>query len=211
MLGLSSGRGGRDLDFENARRLELVEGQYPFAIVLGCSDSRVPLELIFDQGLGDLFVVRVAGNIVAPSQAGSIEFAAQRFGTPLVVIMGHSGCGAVEATIDEVLKPTALLSPNLEQVVSRIRPAVNSLLEEDPEISRESLSDRAVRTNVAMMTARLTWESALLKDRVAAGRLVVVGAEYALETGARGFFRLSPRQGNFTPRWYDASAVNGEI
>lgn len=183
-----TGRGGRDLDFENARRLELVEGQYPFAIVLGCSDSRVPLELIFDQGLGDLFVVRVAGNIVAPSQAGSIEFAAQRFGTPLVVIMGHSGCGAVEATIDEVLKPTALLSPNLEQVVSRIRPAVNSLLEEDPEISRESLSDRAVRTNVAMMTARLTWESALLKDRVAAGRLVVVGAEYALETGVVDFF-----------------------
>jgi len=187
-LRFMSGLGGRDLDFENARRLELVEGQYPFAIVLGCSDSRVPLELIFDQGLGDLFVVRVAGNVVAPSQAGSIEFAAQRFGTPLVVIMGHSGCGAVEATIDEVLNPTASLSPNLEQVVNRIRPSVNTLLKEEPGISRESLSDRAVKANVALMTRLLIRESDLLKNRVEEGRLAVAGAEYSLETGLVDFF-----------------------
>lgn len=187
-LRFMSGLGGRDLDFENARRLELVEEQYPFAIVLGCSDSRVPLELIFDQGLGDLFVVRVAGNVVAPSQAGSIEFAAQRFGTPLVVIMGHSGCGAVEATIDEVLNPTASLSYNLEQVVNRIRPAVNTLLTVEPGISRESLSDRAVKANVASMTRLLIHESDLLKTMVEEGRLAVAGAEYSLETGLVDFF-----------------------
>lgn len=187
-LRFMSGLGGRDLDFENARRLELVEEQYPFAIVLGCSDSRVPLELIFDQGLGDLFVVRVAGNVVAPSQAGSIEFAAQRFGTPLVVIMGHSGCGAVEATIDEVLNPTASLSSNLEQVVNRIRPAVNTLLTVEPGISRESLSDRAVKANVASMTRLLIHESDLLKTMVEEGRLAVAGAEYSLETGLVDFF-----------------------
>lgn len=183
-----SGQGGRDLDFENARRLELVEQQYPFAIVLGCSDSRVPLELIFDQGLGDLFVIRVAGNIVAPSQAGSIEFAAQKFAPPLVVIMGHSGCGAVEATIDDVLNPSAPLSPNLEQVVERIRPSVKALLDEEPEISRASLSGRAVRANVVSMTGRLIQESDLLKGRVNGGSLVVVGAEYSLETGVVDFF-----------------------
>src|SRR5262249_8676874 len=85
-----------------ARRAELVAGQRPFAIVLGCSDSRVPAELVFDQGLGDLFVIRVAGNIVAPSQIGSVEFAVSRFGTPLVVVLGHSQCGAVTATLEEL-------------------------------------------------------------------------------------------------------------
>lgn len=183
-----SGLGGRDLDFENARRLELVEGQYPFAIVLGCSDSRVPLELIFDQGLGDLFVIRVAGNIVESSQAGSIEFAAQRFGVPLVVIMGHSGCGAIEATIDEVLNPTASLSPNLLRVIDCIRPAVNTLLDDEPGISRERLSDRVVKANVVSMTRQLTRQSDLLKSLVERGGLVVAGAEYSLETGLVEFF-----------------------
>lgn len=183
-----SGLGGRDLDFENARRLELVEGQYPFAIVLGCSDSRVPLELIFDQGLGDLFVIRVAGNIVESSQAGSIEFAAQRFGVPLVVIMGHSGCGAIEATIDEVLNPTASLSPNLLRVIDCIRPAVNTLLDDEPGISRERLSDRVVKANVVSMTRQLTRQSDLLKSLVEKGGLVVAGAEYSLETGLVEFF-----------------------
>src|SRR5258706_15231214 len=86
------------------RRSELAEGQEPFAIILGCSDSRVPAEIVFDQGLGDLFVIRVAGNIVASSQIGSVEFAAERFGTPLVVVLGHSRCGAVLATLEELMK-----------------------------------------------------------------------------------------------------------
>src|SRR5579859_4850367 len=89
------------------RRIELSLEQAPFAIILGCSDARVPAEIVFDQGLGDLFVIRVAGNIVAPSQVGSVEFAAERYRTRLVVVMGHSQCGAILATIEELRRPTA--------------------------------------------------------------------------------------------------------
>src|SRR5678816_3741819 len=107
-----------------ARRTELIAGQAPFAIVLGCSDSRVPAELVFDQGLGDLFVIRVAGNIVAPSQIGSVEFAAERFNTRLVVVLGHSGCGAIIATLDELRRPREKQSRNLRAIVDRVRPSV---------------------------------------------------------------------------------------
>src|SRR5213080_3659874 len=109
-----------------ARRAVLVAGQEPFAIILGCSDSRVPAELVFDQGFGDLFVIRVAGNIVAPSQVGSVEFAASRFGTRLVVVMGHSQCGAVVATLDEVQGRAPNQSRNLRSIVDRIRPSVEA-------------------------------------------------------------------------------------
>src|SRR6266481_3998415 len=115
----------------HARRTELVAGQEPFAIVLGCSDSRVPAELVFDQGFGDLFVIRVAGNIVAPSQVGSVEFAAARFGTRLVVVMGHTECGAITATIEELRRPTANQSRNLQSIVDRVRPSVEALLTSD--------------------------------------------------------------------------------
>src|SRR5512139_3429076 len=115
----------------HTRRAELLAGQEPFAIILGCSDARVPAELIFDQGLGDLFVIRVAGNIVASSQVGSVEFAAARFGTRLVVVLGHSQCGAVLATIEELQQPTENQSRNLRSIVDRIRPAVEGLLETD--------------------------------------------------------------------------------
>lgn len=182
------GQGGRDLDFEHVRRLQLVEEQHPFAIVVGCSDSRVPLELIFDQGLGDLFVVRVAGNIVAPSQLGSIEFAAERFGTPLVVILGHTFCGAVEASVDEVLNPSKGLSSNLAMVVDHIRPAIRGLMEKEPEITRMNLLEQAVRANVRSMTKRLVSKSELLKNRVNNGDLVVAGAEYSLKTGIVDYF-----------------------
>src|SRR5262249_49695436 len=111
-----------------ARRMELAEGQAPFAIILGCSDSRVPAEIVFDQGLGDLFVIRVAGNIVASSQVGSVEFAASRFGTPLVMVLGHSQCGAILATLEELRQPTDLQSRNLRSIVDRIRPSVETLL-----------------------------------------------------------------------------------
>ena len=182
------GQGGRDLDFEHVRRLQLVEEQHPFAIVVGCSDSRVPLELIFDQGLGDLFVVRVAGNIVAPSQLGSIEFAAERFGTPLVVILGHTCCGAVEASVDEVLNPSEALSSNLALVVDHIRPAIRGLMEKEPEITRKKLLEQAVRANVRSMTERLVSKSEPLKNRVNNGDLVVAGAEYSLKTGIVEYF-----------------------
>src|SRR5438094_8207968 len=110
------------------RRLALAGGQQPFAIVLGCSDSRVPAELVFGQGFGDLFVIRVAGNIVAPSQVGSVAFAAARFDTRLVVVLGHSQCGAVVATLEELLARKTNQSRNLRSIVDRIRPAVETLL-----------------------------------------------------------------------------------
>src|SRR5271157_2642032 len=102
----------RDLPTGQTRRRELAAGQEPFAIILGCSDSRVPAEIVFDQGLGDLFVIRVAGNIVAPSQIGSVEFAAERFGTRLVVVLGHSSCGAIEAAIEAVVQRRGPASRN---------------------------------------------------------------------------------------------------
>lgn len=183
----TSGRGGRDLDFEHARRQELVEDQAPFAIVLGCADSRVPLELVFDQGLGDLFVVRVAGNIVTPSVAGSIEFAAYKFGTPLVVVMGHSQCGAVSAAVEAALEPAESISPNLDSVVNRIRPAVQSVLEADGELHRACLVGQAVRENVRSSVATLSKDSPLLAGLVQEGRLEIVGAEYSLESGVVEF------------------------
>src|SRR6516164_1091880 len=110
------------------RRAQLIDRQEPFAIVLGCSDSRVPAELVFDQGFGDLFVIRVAGNIVAPSQVGSVEFAAARFGTRLVVVMGHSQCGVVIATLEELMGKTTNQTHNLRSIVERVRPSVETVL-----------------------------------------------------------------------------------
>ena len=171
-----------------ARREEVVEAQHPFAIVLGCSDSRVPAELVFDQGIGDLFVIRVAGNIVAPSQVGSIEFAASQFGTPLVVVLGHSRCGAVDATLSELQQPTESRSPNLQSIVDRIRPAVQSLLSTNLKDDPEALMDEAIRANVRASVAQLKSSSRILEDLIQAGRLTVVGAEYSLESGKVTFF-----------------------
>src|SRR5512135_3453835 len=140
----SRGAGGAP---EGSRRLVPSHEQRPFAIVLGCSDSRVPAEIVFDQGLGDLFVIRVAGNIVAPSQVGSVEFAAARYGTPLVVVLGHSQCGAVLATLEELQRPTENQSRNLKSIVDRVRPSVEGLLETDLRHDMAALVTRAVRAN----------------------------------------------------------------
>src|SRR5205807_10020006 len=121
------------------RRLALAGGQQPFAIVLGCSDSRVPAELVFGQGFGDLFVIRVAGNIVAPSQVGSVEFAASRFDTRLVVVLGHSECGAILATLEEIQRPAEKQSPNLRSIVERVRPSVETLLNADAKHDAKAL------------------------------------------------------------------------
>lgn len=170
------------------RRNELLAGQEPFAIILGCSDSRAPAEIIFDQGLGDLFVIRVAGNIVAPSQVGSVEFAAERFGTRLVVVLGHSMCGAVLATLEELERPTESRSPNLRAIVDRIRPSVESLLDTDLRHQREALIAQAVRANVSSCTSHLRHGSESLERLIQEHELVVVGAEYSLETGLVEFF-----------------------
>jgi carbonic anhydrase len=161
----------------------LAGGQEPFAIVLGCSDSRVPAEIVFDQGIGALFVIRVAGNIVAPSQIGSVEFAADAFGTRLVVVLGHTSCGAVSATVDEVLTPEETKSPNLRSIVDRIRPTVESLVDGQPPQPRDALIERAVRANVRASVDHLRHGSTLLEELVRTDGLLVVGAEYELATG----------------------------
>jgi carbonic anhydrase len=178
-----------------SRRGELALGQAPFAIVLGCSDSRVPAEIVFDQTLGDLFVIRVAGNIVAPSQVGSIEFAAERFDTKLVVVLGHSMCGAVEATIEELERPTENRSPNLRLIVDRIRPAVQTLLETELRHDREQLARLATRANIRASVDHLRHGSQILEQLIEKGELLVVGAEYSLETGAVDFFEGIPEAG----------------
>jgi carbonic anhydrase len=171
-----------------ARRAELVAGQEPFAIILGCSDSRVPAELVFDQGLGDLFVIRVAGNIVAPSQIGSVEFAAEAFGTRLVVVLGHSQCGAVTATLNELRRPSESQSPNLRSIVGRIAPAVASLLADGVSRDPERLHQEAVRANVRAAANHLRHGSEILERLIERDGLRVVGAEYSLKTGVVDVF-----------------------
>lgn len=162
--------------------------QAPSAIIIGCSDSRVPLEIIFDQGIGDLFVIRVAGNIVAPSQIGSVEFAAEQFGTQLVVVLGHTNCGAVTATLQQLQQPSEKRSPNLHSIVDRIRPSVEDLLGTDLEDDPEALLRAGVRANVRSSVAQLRHGSAILEELIASDRLHVVGAEYSLTTGLVEFF-----------------------
>lgn len=170
----------------HARRDALEKPQEPVAIILGCSDARVPAEIIFDQGLGDLFVIRVAGNIVAPSQVGSVEFAAARFGTRLVVVLGHTQCGAIAATLEEASH--AQQSPNLRSIVDRVRPSVESLLAMGLRPDDERLAKEAIRANVRASADHLRHGSALLEELIEGGGLVVVGAEYSLETGKVDFF-----------------------
>ena len=174
--------------YENfVRRTELADRQEPFAIILGCSDSRVPAEVVFDQGLGDLFVIRVAGNIVAPSQIGSVEFAASRFGTRLVVVLGHSGCGAISATLEEITGRANSQSRNLRSIVNRVRPSVEPLLSGDRVHDEETLIREAVRANVRASVNHLRHGSDLLEQLSESDGLMVIGAEYSLETGVVTF------------------------
>lgn len=173
---------------DHARRAALAAGQEPFAIILGCSDSRVPAELIFDQGFGDLFVIRVAGNIVAPSQVGSVEFAASRFGTRLVVVVGHSGCGAITATLEEMTGKATNQSRNLRSIVNRVRPSVETLLSRGYDQDQDALIRDAVRANVRASVNQLRHGSELLEQLCLNDALLVVGAEYSLDTGVVTFF-----------------------
>jgi carbonic anhydrase len=174
------------------RRSELVSGQSPFAIILGCSDSRVPIEHVFDQGLGDLFVIRVAGNIVGSSQLGSVEFAVDELGAPLVVVLGHSRCGAVSATVNELLHPAGGGSPHLRSLIDRIRPAVEPLMVTGHEGDPEALVRDGVRSNVRLAVDQLRKDSAILREKIERNQLLIVGAEYSLETGAVDFFEGVP-------------------
>lgn len=180
--------GARSSAGDLARRVELAKGQEPFAIILGCSDSRVPAEMVFDQGLGDLFVIRVAGNVVSPSQIGSVEFAAARFGTRLVVVLGHSQCGAILATLEELAQPTANRSRNLRSIVDRVRPSVEGLLKTDLRHDPSALVKVAVRANVGVAVSHLRHGSEILEQLIEEEGLTVVGAEYSLDTGIVEFF-----------------------
>jgi carbonic anhydrase len=188
-----SGARRADVAASPARRNELADGQEPFAIILGCSDSRVPAEIVFDQGLGDLFVIRVAGNIVAPSQVGSVEFAAERFATPLVVVLGHSRCGAILATLEELMQPRERQSSNLRSIVDRVRPSVEALLATELKNDQDALVRQATRANVRASANHLRHGSEILEQRLRTGQLMVVGAEYSLETGVVEFFDGLPR------------------
>jgi carbonic anhydrase len=188
----ASGQRKRGVPGDAGKRGELVEGQAPFAVILGCSDSRVPVEIVFDQDLGDLFVIRVAGNIVAPSQVGSVEFAAARFGTRLVVVLGHSSCGAIEATLEELRRPTGSQSRNLRAIVDRIRPAVEELVAPELGANPLTLARHAVRANVRASANHLRRGSELLEQLMRTDGLMVVGAEYSLETGVVDFFDMGP-------------------
>ena len=181
-----AGPGRADTMVNEARRRELTKGQHPFAIILGCSDARVPAEIIFDQGLGDLFVVRVAGNIVAPSLVGSVEFAAERFGTRLVVVLGHTCCGAILATLDELRRPAGGHSPNLLSIVDRVRPAIEPVFESEQDAS--VVERRAIRANIRASASQLRHGSQILERLIAEEGLRVVGAEYSLESGEVDFF-----------------------
>ena len=171
----------------NTPPADLPMGQEPFAIILGCSDARVPAEMVFDQGLGDLFVIRVAGNIVAPSQVGSVEFAAARFGTRLVVVLGHSQCGAVLATIEELRRPSSDQSRNLQAIVERIRPSVEGLLYTELRDDMDALVAQAVRANIRTSVNHLRHGSRVLEQLIQDEGLLVVGAEYSLKTGVVEF------------------------
>jgi carbonic anhydrase len=169
----------------------LTRGQEPFAIILGCSDSRVPAEIIFDQGLGDLFVIRVAGNIVAPSQIGSVEFAATRFGTRLVIVLGHSQCGAIEETVNQLRSPAEESSRNIGAIVNFVRPSVEAVL--DSSLDLDELTARAVRENVRTSAAQMRHGSEIIERLERDEGLIIVGAEYSLESGLVDFFDGVPQ------------------
>lgn len=187
-LRFASNARGSDPILSHIRPAELPTTQQPFAVILGCSDSRVPAEIVFDQGLGDLFVIRVAGNIVAPSQLGSVEFAAARYQTRLVVVLGHSQCGAVVATLEELQRPTENQSRNLHAIVDRVRPSVEALLATDLRHDLEALVRQGVRANIRASVNHLRHGSEVLEQLIQAEGLRVIGAEYSLETGVVEFF-----------------------
>ena len=179
---------GRSTLADQPQRDTLPKDQAPFAIVLGCSDARVPAEIVFDQGLGDLFVIRVAGNIVAPSQVGSVEFAAERFGTRLVVVLGHSECGAILATVEQLQQPAESQSRNLSSIVDRIRPSVEVLMRTELRNDMDVLVKHAVRANVGASVDHLRHGSEVLEQLILNEGLRIVGAEYSLDTGVVEFF-----------------------
>ena len=160
-------------------RATLTKTQKPYAIILSCSDSRVPPEIIFDEGLGEIFVIRVAGNVADPVVLGSIEYAAEHIGTPLVMVLGHKSCGAVTAAVKATGKPEG----NLGQIVTAIQPAVEQAKKETAGKPEAEVIDKAIDDNIDLVAASLTKQSEVLKGLVAKGELKIVKAKYDLEDG----------------------------
>jgi carbonic anhydrase len=174
-----------------ARRDDFVSGQKPFAVIIGCSDSRAPAEIVFDQGLGDLFVIRVAGNVVAPSGVGSVEFAAERFGIRLCVVMGHTRCGAIDAALDA---DPSVTSRNVMSIVGRVRPHIEGISAAMPGAPRDVLVRAASKANVRAQVAQVRQGSAFLEKLILEEGMLVVGALYELETGRVDFFEGVPER-----------------
>ncbi len=171
--------------FADAKKLEELasKGQKPFATILTCADSRLPAELLFDQGFGDLFVVRVAGNVVAPSLIASMEFAALSFQTPLILVMGHSQCGAIKAATDYVSNPSAELTENLRDLVSRIEPSVRFTSVKRPGPKDDKFLEECTWNNVKHSVATILEQSKTLRDLVSKGEVEIRGAVYDLKSG----------------------------
>ena len=203
---------------DTARRMKLTAGQKPFAVILGCSDSRVPAELVFDQGLGDLFVIRVAGNVIAPSLVASVEFAAEAFGTRLVVVLGHTQCGAVTATLNALRASTPPPPPNLDSIVNRVRPAVESLFADDPDAAPETLIEEAVRANIRASAAQLRNDSPIL-SRLIAGTALSSSVRSTpsrpdwstSSTGSRTPNPMSKERAFLTAEWRNLLMLNYEV
>ncbi len=169
-----------------------IENQKPSAIILSCSDSRVPPEVIFDHGIGDLFIVRVAGNIVTPTQIGSVEFAAEKFGSRLVVVLGHTMCGAIRATLDELANPTPPRTENLHSIIDAISPCLSPLIEASPHLDEDNMMHEAMRMNVLNSVNKLQEKSSILRKHVSEKELEIIGAEYCVSTGAVHFIEQTP-------------------
>lgn len=174
----------------SAKHHKVILEQEPFAVILGCSDSRVPAELVFDQGIGDLFVVRVAGNIATPSQIGSIEFACQHFNTQLVVVLGHTRCGAVSATLDSLNNDAEGISENLAAIVDSVKTTAVRVVAENSSASKEELLSKATEANIEQSVRQLEQSSDILRSLIGSEQLKIVGAEYSIETGQVNFYSL---------------------
>ncbi len=169
---------GRFSNVSKGMLTDLAKGQRPFAAILSCSDSRVPAEIIFDAGFGDLFVVRVAGNVLSPEVSGSIQYAASCLKTPLLVVMGHEGCGAVHAALEAKLHGIQPLL-RIKALVNAVLPALDNL---DPRVPMPELLSKAVEANVRW-TVRQIVESPECRARQSEGRMKLIGAIYDIESG----------------------------
>jgi carbonic anhydrase len=174
---------------QNRRTATATEGQHPFATVLSCSDSRAPVEVLFDSGIGDIFVIRVAGNVADTDEIGSIEYAVDHLGTPVLVVLGHTQCGAVTAVVKN-----AEVHGKIVPLVAKIRPAVAKTKALYPQSSGDDFLNEAIRGNVWQAIEDLLRASPVTVERVRSGQLKVIGAIYHLDSGSVHWLGPHPLQ-----------------